>query len=130
MAGDAAAVLGPESSHGVLRALLSGAQVAHVIERVWRGMPEAVAASAYGRWLREGVERDVANLRGLYAGLPGAPAWVKDGAEGGTREVLRVKTSWDRARAAAAPAGGAGCAGESLRGTGSEGGGRQGEGGR
>jgi flavin-dependent dehydrogenase len=81
LTGDAAAVLDPTSSHGVLRALLSGAQAAYLIGKVLaEGVPEAVAADAYARWLGEGVRKDVANLWGLYASLRHPPAWARGGA--------------------------------------------------
>ncbi|GAX56946.1 NAD(P)/FAD-dependent oxidoreductase [Streptomyces olivochromogenes] len=70
VAGDAGVLLDPASSHGVLRALLSGwtagslaAGVAgHVLE-------EGEAAGMYGRWLREGAERDMTELSARYAEL-------------------------------------------------------------
>ena len=65
--GDAAAVLDPASSHGVLRALMSGIQVAHIIAASVRGaLSDALAATLYSQWLRDWFNRDVSRLRELY----------------------------------------------------------------
>ena len=65
--GDAAAVLDPASSHGVLRALMSGMQVAHVIAASVRGaISDVVAAKLYSQWLQDWFNSDVSRLRELY----------------------------------------------------------------
>lgn len=73
LAGDAAAVLDPASSHGVLKALMSGIHAGHLIaqQRLGRVGPEA-AAARYGRWLRDWFERDAARLGVFYAALADA----------------------------------------------------------
>ena len=65
--GDAAGVLDPASSHGVLRALMSGLAAARNAARVLRSAhcPPAEAA-AYSRWLRGMLIRDANALRILY----------------------------------------------------------------
>jgi flavin-dependent dehydrogenase len=74
LAGDAAFVLDPASSHGVLKALMSGILAGHLISGVHRGLwPEEMAARQYCGWLEEWFERDVLRLRGLYAQLPVSP---------------------------------------------------------
>lgn len=78
--GDAAAVLDPASSHGVLRALLSGMQAAHLATAVHhRPSLEAQAAAEHTRWLRAWFAHDAENLRASYRGLSEPPAWVGEG---------------------------------------------------
>ncbi|HWB70982.1 MAG TPA: FAD-dependent oxidoreductase [Egibacteraceae bacterium] len=80
LAGDAAAVLDPACSHGVLRALLSGMYAAHLIARVGADPSrQGVAASAYRTWMRRWFHHDAAALRKMYATLPCPPGWVLDG---------------------------------------------------
>lgn len=77
LVGDAAAVVDPASSHGVLRALMSGVMAAHLITRVIRhGENETLAARGYSDWIYRWFARDVAHLRDLYARLPEPPGWL------------------------------------------------------
>jgi flavin-dependent dehydrogenase len=77
LVGDAAAVLDPASSHGVLKALMSGMMAAHMITRVIRhGENEILAARGYRDWIYRWFARDVAQLRTLYARLPEPPEWL------------------------------------------------------
>lgn len=70
VAGDAGALLDPASSHGVLRALLSGWTAGSLAAGVaGRALGATEAAGMYGRWLREGAERDMAELSARYAEL-------------------------------------------------------------
>jgi flavin-dependent dehydrogenase len=70
LVGDAAAVLDPAASHGVLKALMSGMMAAHLIESACRaGESEAHALLAYQEWLAGWFEADVAKLRALYSVL-------------------------------------------------------------
>jgi flavin-dependent dehydrogenase len=65
--GDAAVVLDPASSHGVLRALMSGIQAAHLAAAVIAGRatgPEV--AFWYNGWLRDWFHHDRAALRQRY----------------------------------------------------------------
>lgn len=67
LAGDAAFVLDPASSHGVLRALLSGMRAAQAVVDVLAGRVDPVlAADGYDSWIRAWFEHDVARLTGLY----------------------------------------------------------------
>jgi flavin-dependent dehydrogenase len=78
MVGDAAAVLDPASSHGVLRALLSGLLAAHlIVETLIAGRGERAVAGVHGDWVAERVAHDVAGLRSLYARLPRPPHWLR-----------------------------------------------------
>lgn len=77
--GDAAAVLDPAASHGVLKAIMSGMMAAHVILRVHAGEATPVAASAaYSAWVGEWFRADSAELRRFYGSLPTPPPWVLD----------------------------------------------------
>ncbi|MFE4671439.1 NAD(P)/FAD-dependent oxidoreductase [Streptomyces sp. NPDC056723] len=70
LAGDAGVLLDPASSHGVLRALLSGWTAGSLTAAVANRAQEAErAAGAYQQWLHEGAERDMAHLSARYAQL-------------------------------------------------------------
>ncbi len=67
--GDAAAVLDPSSSHGVLRAMMSGMMAGHLIaETSGRTVAEAVIASYYREWIGSWFAHDVARLSDLRRG--------------------------------------------------------------
>jgi flavin-dependent dehydrogenase len=75
--GDAASVLDPAASHGVLKAIMSGILAADLIVRTARGVTtEPAAAAAFESWNREWFKRDCRRLRELYAGIqrPTVPA--------------------------------------------------------
>jgi flavin-dependent dehydrogenase len=77
--GDAAFVLDPLSSHGVLHAVMSGMMAAEMIAKsLLGGVPAAVTAAAYRRWSSAWFAADVARLRELYAAMPRPPAWARD----------------------------------------------------
>lgn len=76
MVGDAAAVLDPASSHGVLKAVLSGMLAARAITET-PSFDDAVARS-YSDWVHYQFEHDVAGLRDLYDRLPNPPGWIRD----------------------------------------------------
>lgn len=62
--GDAGALLDPASSHGVVRALMSGMAAAnHAARVVQLGLPLQTEVSAYDRWIRSAFAREVAALR-------------------------------------------------------------------
>lgn len=65
--GDAAAVLDPASSHGVLKALMSGIQAADLVVKTNRGEISQHAAAAYYRdWVSQWFLVDVEQLRSFY----------------------------------------------------------------
>ncbi len=65
--GDAAAVLDPAASHGVLRALMTGMQAASLgVNAIRERVSEQDAASHYTTWLRTWFETDTDRLRELY----------------------------------------------------------------
>ncbi len=77
LVGDAAAVLDPSSSHGILRALMTGIRAAQLIvasERDRRLAP--LACRQYGHWLGDWVRHDAAEMRRLYRRLPSPPRWA------------------------------------------------------
>jgi flavin-dependent dehydrogenase len=69
LVGDAAAILDPASSHGVLRALLTGIYAGRRVASVLReGVAAATAAVDYARWLRRWFRHDAARLAAFYGG--------------------------------------------------------------
>ena len=78
--GDAACVLDPAASHGVLKAIMSGMMAAHVIaEGMAGGASRGQAIQAYTDWLTRLFRADVTALTELYRTHPFPPAWVADG---------------------------------------------------
>jgi flavin-dependent dehydrogenase len=72
--GDAAAQLDPASSHGVLRALMTGMMASYQIRQTIAGaVAPSTAADRYGRWVIEWWERDAAVLTSLYRRV--VPQW-------------------------------------------------------
>ncbi|HLM69271.1 MAG TPA: hypothetical protein VK358_17155, partial [Longimicrobium sp.] len=70
MVGDAAATLDPTSSHGVLKALMSGMMAGHLIAPVVRGqVPADEAAAAYQHWLASWFAADARKLSEFYRAL-------------------------------------------------------------
>jgi len=65
--GDAAAILDPSSSHGVLRAVMSGIMAGHLMAGCYSGnVSERTAMEVYRTWQRELFEQDVIQLRRKY----------------------------------------------------------------
>jgi flavin-dependent dehydrogenase len=65
---DAAALVDPSSSHGVLRALSTGIMAAHCIQAQLRGTAKASAAEAfYSGWVRRWFAADCDRLSGIYS---------------------------------------------------------------
>ncbi|HEX6040991.1 NAD(P)/FAD-dependent oxidoreductase, partial [Longimicrobium sp.] len=70
MVGDAAATLDPTSSHGVLKALMSGMMAGHLVAPVIHGgVPAAEAAAAYQHWLGSWFATDARKLAEFYRAL-------------------------------------------------------------
>jgi flavin-dependent dehydrogenase len=77
MVGDAAMVLDPASSHGVLKAIMSGMMAAHLIGQMQQDRRlEQQAIEQYCQWIGDWCRQDVLKLRELYGQLPNAPEWV------------------------------------------------------
>jgi flavin-dependent dehydrogenase len=69
--GDAAAVLDPAASHGVLKALMSGMLAARrILQSLREGVDEEEAAADYSQWVRAWFTHDVHKLTELYAIFP------------------------------------------------------------
>lgn len=67
MAGDSAAVLDPSSSHGVLRAIMSGMMAAHLaVRRLCFGWGKQVCTAAYEEWLTSWFRHDVKEMSSAY----------------------------------------------------------------
>lgn len=68
MVGDAACVLDPASSHGVLKSIMSGMMAAHLIQAtVANVISETTAIHEYSHWLRNWYRHDLKELAKLYA---------------------------------------------------------------
>jgi flavin-dependent dehydrogenase len=66
--GDAAAVLDPASSHGVLRGIMSGMKAAHAIIRISKdGFPNEIASKNYNEWITKWFLYDIQKLEKLYS---------------------------------------------------------------
>jgi flavin-dependent dehydrogenase len=95
-AGDAALVLDPASSHGVLRALLSGMHAARLVAAVLAGGDEARLSHAYAAFVASWFAHDVAALQALYGRLTEPPDWLAatpgrvGQADGGRRAQLHA----------------------------------------
>lgn len=71
LVGDAAATFDPSSSHGVLRALMSGILCGHLMEGWQRaGIAEAMVIDTYRNWVCEQFAQDELRLRQHYAESP------------------------------------------------------------
>jgi flavin-dependent dehydrogenase len=74
LVGDAASVVDPAASHGVLKALMSGMLAAHhAVALLRRQGAEHEHLRAFRDWTEAWFQRDVATLRALYPAPPGAP---------------------------------------------------------
>lgn len=84
LVGDAAFVLDPLSSHGVLHAVMSGMMAAEMTAKsLLGGVPAAVTAAAYRRWSSAWFAADAARLRELYAAMSRPPGWESDDRDAG-----------------------------------------------
>jgi flavin-dependent dehydrogenase len=73
LVGDAAATLDPTSSHGVLKALLSGIAAGHLIAASLSGKaPAREIATAYHDWVAGWFATDAARLRAFYRNIGAA----------------------------------------------------------
>lgn len=71
MVGDAAMVLDPSSSHGVLKALMSGILAGHLVISEYYGKISQLDANyQYSQWINNWFQNDIQELRKIYAMLP------------------------------------------------------------
>ena len=77
LVGDAATVLDPAASHGVLKAVLSGMHAGRlIVEMLITGGDAQATAASYRDWLASWFAHDVDALRALYQRLENPPAWL------------------------------------------------------
>lgn len=77
LVGDAANRLDPASSHGVLKALMSGMQAAQAVTECLRQPTLQLAAQwQYRQWLNDGFAHDMTHLRDFYRQHPCPPSWL------------------------------------------------------
>jgi len=75
--GDAAAVLDPASSHGVLKSLMTGIMAAHLARKILdQPQQEAHLLDSYGCWVNEWFQHDLKKLKDFYRRLPCPPSWL------------------------------------------------------
>ena len=75
--GDASSVLDPASSHGVLKALMSGMMAAHLISRIYDDSSvEEQSIEEYSKWIKDWFFHDVEKLKDLYRTHVNPPNWV------------------------------------------------------
>jgi flavin-dependent dehydrogenase len=85
IAGDAAGVLDPGCSHGVLRALMSGMLASHAATQTLRSQaPRQIVAASYDDWLFKFFEHDMSALTVLY----GSALRVSAAGSGDSRRLL------------------------------------------
>ena len=66
--GDAAAVLDPASSHGVLKGIMSGMQAAHAVIRIVRDhFPSEITSKNYNDWMNDWFLHDIKKLHEFYS---------------------------------------------------------------
>jgi flavin-dependent dehydrogenase len=81
--GDAAIILDPASSHGILRALMSGMMAAHlVVQTVTCRLDPDLGARWYDQWMRNWFVHDASKLRELYRELRHPPSGAMPKAQG------------------------------------------------
>lgn len=80
IAGDAAFVLDPAASQGVLKALMSGMMAAHAVIQA-RSSPwhELNIQHQYQHWVNEWFHRDRRKMSELYRAHPFPPTWLSEG---------------------------------------------------
>jgi flavin-dependent dehydrogenase len=77
--GDAATVLDPASSHGVLKGIMSGIQAAHAIIRITKDhFPSEIACNNYNKWIKKWFLYDIDKLKRFYSKHPSPPNWLWD----------------------------------------------------
>lgn len=82
LAGDAAWILDPASSHGVLKAVYSGIAAANAMTHsLLHPRDEVAAARSYCGWMKGWFSRDAMQLLSLYSSFPFAPGWIPAASE-------------------------------------------------
>jgi hypothetical protein len=74
LTGDAASIVDPLSSHGILKAVMSGMKAAHHSAAVLRrGVSPDAGANDYHTWLARWFRQDHSRLGELYSAISGIP---------------------------------------------------------
>lgn len=82
LAGDAACILDPASSHGVMKAVMSGMMVAECIASILNGSTDSGRAQAgYCAWTEDRFCSDAAALISLYSEMEKPPFWLSAASE-------------------------------------------------
>lgn len=77
LVGDAAFVIDPGSSHGVLKAVMSGMMAAHaIIAGIEFPRHQSAIGLQYRQWLQDWFVRDVKAMYDLYRSHPWPPVWL------------------------------------------------------
>ncbi len=77
MVGDAASLLDPASSHGVLKALITGMQAGQAVyDCLEHPVVQPSAQKQYRHWLGTWFEHDMTQLRRFYELHPNPPGWL------------------------------------------------------
>ena len=76
--GDAAMVLDPASSHGVLRALMSGIKATHTLFHITKNRSSlSIAIKDYNNWMSKWFFHDIKKLKKIYRRHPNCPIWIE-----------------------------------------------------
>ncbi|WP_197091282.1 NAD(P)/FAD-dependent oxidoreductase [Crocosphaera watsonii] len=75
LVGDAAGVLDPASSHGVLKAIMSGIMAGHLIVQLVNQDAELLIET-YSQWLTNWFEHDLTELNKMYRNHPHPPQFI------------------------------------------------------
>lgn len=75
--GDAASILDPSSSHGVLKALMSGMMAAHAMIKAGAcSLAQDSLAMQYCQWIERWFMHDLKNMCQFYRAHPAPPGWL------------------------------------------------------
>lgn len=74
--GDAAFVLDPLSSHGILKAVMSGMLAGYLINKINQNTTEEQAITYYNEWMSTWFFNDMKILKELYSNHPYPPKWI------------------------------------------------------
>lgn len=78
MVGDAASVLDQGTSHGVLKAIMSGMMAAHaIVKTLAHPIHQDAFKHQYRVWLNGWFARDTGKMREFYAAHPAPPDWLE-----------------------------------------------------
>ncbi len=94
MVGDAAWLVDPASSHGVLRSMVSGTVAADAIGKSLSDPGSALRVQeGYCAWAEDAFCADVAALISLYSGMAKAPSWLSAASEA-VRYIANNPSVW------------------------------------